>query len=82
MPSIVAVLDKNFDVSICLDLNEEESKNGETEAENKLELKFFEFNQNLSFTPLVKANRKHFLLHDNYNLLHHEDHSPPPEHII
>ena len=83
LPSIVLIIDKSFDVTICcLDINEEESKKGETEIENKLELKFFEQTQDLKFSSSIAISNKYFSVNNKYNLLHYKDHSPPPEHII
>ena len=83
LPSVILVLDKNFDMAICcIDINEEENKKSETEIENKLELKFFESAQDLNFTSNIKGTNRYFSISNNYNLLHHEDHSPPPEYNI
>ncbi len=76
-PAIISLVEKNFDISILLDVNEEE--NNQKEISKTFDLKLPEQKNCLfTFSTLEKSNLFNYY-HKNYTNISQENSSPPPE---
>ena len=78
-PSLILVVEDSFDISIIVDINEEE--NTEKESKKNLEIDVFQMH-NLVETYLDSENKtKSEYYFRSYGKLYKKLHSPPPEHV-
>ena len=76
-PTVLSVVEKNFDISVLIDISEEE--NNQKEGSKTFDLEFSENNTSLSiFNTLGKNNLFDYNL-KNYLDISLENTSPPPE---
>ncbi|OMP32064.1 hypothetical protein [Mangrovimonas sp. DI 80] len=79
-PTVVAVLDNDFDMTAFFSVNEEEEKSVEKIKDN--EIKFFEFDKNELVFDVSKEKRITVLPVKHYSKKFFKIISPPPEHTI
>lgn len=76
-PTIISIVEKNFDVSILFNINEEE--NNQKETSKTFDLKLSDSNTALSlFNAFSKSNLLGFYS-KKYASISQENNSPPPE---
>lgn len=79
-PNILAVVDNDYDISILIDVPEEEEKKGEEKGKDiKIKIPLKNNVQYKSYYSLARLLNNHS---ENYNSLFKELISPPPEHSI
>jgi len=80
-PTLVMTMDADHDVSILLDSNEEEEKEGK-ESLNDIEVKVLQMSQKASSYPSLSNTSILGFCSEKYSFTHSELISPPPEYNI
>ena len=76
-PTIISVVEKNFDVSVLFNMSEEE--NNQKEISKTFDLKISEPKNNLSFFNSLESTIKFEYYSRKYKSISKENCSPPPE---
>ncbi|MCI2229974.1 hypothetical protein MC378_12420 [Polaribacter sp. MSW13] len=78
-PTIISVVEKNFDISVLFNMNEEE--NNHKEVSKHFDLKFSETKTSLPTFNSLKGAGLFNYYSKNYTSISQENSSPPPERL-